>query len=137
MLFSKSKSTKSCKKEQHFYSLPAPSRSTKIKEKAQRYLQLSKLEFKIKLQKLTNELNELKAISNKKKDSFLKTGHLSSERTNCQPCENGQDTSRVLVFPVIEQFNQQNERHRQYQTLKFMVIKDLGKVVAQYGPNAP
>lgn len=54
--------------------LPAPSRSTKIGKKAQRNLQLNKLEFKIKLQKLTNELNELKAISNKKK------GQLSEDR---------------------------------------------------------
>lgn len=82
--------------------LPAPSRSTRIGEKARRDLQLNKLEFEIKLQKLTNELNELKAVSGKTKDNYLETSHSSSERANYQACENGQDTSRVLVFPVME-----------------------------------
>ena len=48
----------------------------------------------------------------------------------------GQDTSDVLVFPVIVVIDQQNNRVRQYQTLDFKVIKELKTAVVQYGPSA-
>ena len=43
----------------------------------------------------------------------------------------------MLVFPVVEIIDQQNNRIRQYQTLDFKVIKELKTAVAQYGPTAP
>ena len=49
----------------------------------------------------------------------------------------GQDTSDMLAFPVVEIIDQKNNRVRQYQTLKFKVIKELKTAVAQYGPTAP
>ena len=43
----------------------------------------------------------------------------------------------MLVFPVVEIIDQQNNRIRQYQTLDFKVIKELKTAVVQYGPTAP
>jgi hypothetical protein len=48
-----------------------------------------------------------------------------------------QDTSDVLVFPVIVVIDQQDTRNRQYQTLNFKLIKELKTAVVQYGPSAP
>ena len=59
------------------------------------------------------------------------------ERAVRQAHGEGQDTSEVLAFPVVEIIDQQNNRVRQYQTLEFKVIKEFKTAVAQYGPRAP
>ena len=100
-------------------------------------MQLSKLEFEIKLQKLTNELWELKKVSNTGKNSYSEMYQSLLERAVSQAHGKGQDMSDVLAFPVVEIIDQQNNRVRQYQTLEFKVIKELKTAVAQYGPTAP
>ena len=97
-------------------------------------MQLSKLEFEIKLQKLTNEL---KQVSDTGKNNSSEMYQSPLERAVCQAREEGKDTSEVLAFPVVEIIDQQNNRVRQYQTLDFKVIKELKTAVAQYGPIAP
>ena len=47
-----------------------------IGDATQMDMQLSKLEFEIKLQKLTNELWELKKVSNTGKNSYSETTNL-------------------------------------------------------------
>ena len=111
-----------------------------IGDATQMDMQLSKLEFEIKLQKLTNELWELKKkkkVSITGKNSYSEMYQLSLERAVSQACGKGQDMSDVLAFPVVEIIDQQNNRIRQYQTLDFKVIKELKTAVAQYGPTAP
>lgn len=54
-----------------------------------------------------------------------------------QACREGQDTSEVLDFSVVEIVDQQGNVVRQYQMLDFKVIKELKTAVAQYGPIAP
>ena len=100
-------------------------------------MQLSKLEFEIKLQKLTNELRELKKVSNTGKNSYSEMYQSLLERAESQALEKGQEMSDVLAFPVVEIIDQQNNRIRQYQTLEFKVIKELKIAVAQYSPTAP
>jgi hypothetical protein len=100
-------------------------------------MQLSKLEFEIKSQKLTNELRELKRMSDTGKNNSSEMYQAPLERAVSQACGRGQDTSDVLAFPVVEIMDQQNNRIRQYQTLDFKVIKELKAAVAQYGPTAP
>jgi hypothetical protein len=108
-----------------------------IGDATQMDMQLSKLEFEIKLQKLTNEFRELKKVSNTGKNSYSEMYQLSLERAVSQACGKGQDMSDVLAFPVVEIIDQQNNRIRQYQTLEFKVIKELKIAVAQYSPTAP
>jgi hypothetical protein len=100
-------------------------------------MQLSKLEFEVRLQKLTNELWELKRISDTEKNNSSEMYQVPLERAVSQARGRGQDASDVLAFPVVEIINQQNNRIRQYQTLDFKVIKELKRDVAQYGPTAP
>ena len=104
-----------------------------------RDMRLSKLEFEVKLQRLTNELRELKTMSEaEKSNSNSSVVHqVPLERAVSQAHGRGQDTSDVLAFPVVEIIYQQNNRIRQYQTLDFKVIKELKTAVAQYGPTAP
>ena len=96
-------------------------------------MQLSKLEFEIKLQKLTNELRELKKVSNTGKNSYSEMYQSPLERAVSQAHGKGQDTSDMLDFPIVEIIDQQDNRVRQYQTLEFKVIKELKPGVAQYG----
>lgn len=58
------------------------------------------------------------------------------ERAVSQAHGEGQDTSDLLAFPVLDIRDQEN-RIRQYQTLEFKVIKELKVAVAQYTPTAP
>ena len=58
------------------------------------------------------------------------------ERAVSQAHGEGQDTSDLLAFPVLEIRDEEN-RIRQYQTLEFKVIKELKAAVAQYGLTAP
>ncbi|XP_052036908.1 endogenous retrovirus group K member 10 Gag polyprotein-like, partial [Apodemus sylvaticus] len=99
-------------------------------------MQLQKLEFEIKLQKLTNELQELKRVSNTRENNNSETRQSPLERVINQARREGQDTSEILAFPVLEIEDQDNVI-RQYQTLEFKVIKELKLAVAQYGPTAP
>ena len=78
-----------------------------------------------------------KKVSNTGKNSYSEIYQLLLERAMSQACRKGQGTSDVLAFPVVEIIDQQNNRVRQYQTLKFKVIKELKTAVAQYGPTAP
>jgi hypothetical protein len=88
-------------------------------------MQLRKLEFEIKLQKLTNEIWELKRMSDTRKNNSSETYQAPLERAVSQAHGRGQDTSDVLAFPVVEIIYQQNNRIRQYQILDFKVIKEL------------
>jgi hypothetical protein len=111
-----------------------------IGDATQMDMQLSKLEFEIKLQILTNELWELKKkkkVSITGKNSYSEMYQSPLERAVSQAHGKGQDTSDVLAFPVVEIIDQQNNRVRQYQTLEFKVIKEVKTAVAQYGPTAP
>jgi hypothetical protein len=95
-------------------------------------MQVSKLEFKIKLQKLTDELQELKIVSNTE-NSYSEMYPSLLETAVSQARGKGQDTSDVLAFPIIEIINQQDNRVRQYQTLEFKVIKEVKSADAHYG----
>jgi hypothetical protein len=108
-----------------------------IGDATQMDMQPSKLEFEIKLQKLTNELQELKKVSDTGKSNSSEMYQALLERAVCQTHGRGQDTSDMLAFPVVEIIDQQNNRIRQYQTLDFKVIKELKTAVAQYDPTAP
>ena len=108
-----------------------------IGDATQMDMQPSKLEFEIKLQKLTNELRELKRVSDTGKSNSSEMYQAPLERAMSQACERRQDTSDVLAFSVVEIMDQQNNRIRQYQTLDFKVIKELETAVAQYSPTAP
>ena len=108
-----------------------------IGDATQMDMQLSKLEFEIKLQKLTNELWELKRVSHTGENNSSEMYQSPLERAVGQVCGEGQDTSEVLAFPVVEIIDQQNNRVRQYQTLDFKVMKELKTGVSQYGPRAP
>jgi hypothetical protein len=74
---------------------------------------------------LTNEVQELKRVSNTGKNNYSKMYQLPLKRAVSQAHRNGQNTSDVLAFPVVEIIDQQNNRVRQYQTLEFKVIKEL------------
>ena len=94
----------------------------------QRNMQLQKLEFEIKLQRLTNELQELKRESSVGKNSDFEIHQLPLERAVSQARGQGQDTSDLLAFPVLE-IREQENRIRQYQTLGFKVIIELKAAV--------
>ena len=108
-----------------------------IGDATQMDMQLSKLEFEIKLQKLTNEPWELKRLSDTGKNNSSEMYQSPLERVARQARGEGQDTPEVLAFPIVEIIDQQNIRIRKYQTLDFKVIKELKTAVAQYGPTAP
>ena len=101
-----------------------------IGDATQMDMQLSKLEFEIKLQKLTNELRELKRESDTGKNKSSEMYQSPLERAVCQARGEGQDSSEVLAFPAVEIIDQQNNRVRQYQTLDFKVMNELKTVVA-------
>ena len=71
-------------------------------------MQLHKLEFEIKLQKLTKELQELKSVSSAGRSSDPAMYHSPLERAISQACREGQDISDLLAFPVFEIIDQQN-----------------------------
>ena len=99
--------------------------------------QLSKLEFEVRLQKLTNELRELKRMSDTGRSNSSEMYQVPLGRAVSQAHGRGQNTSDVLAFPVIEVIDQQDTRVRHYQTLDFKLIKELKTAVVQYGPSAP
>jgi hypothetical protein len=98
---------------------------------------LSKLEFETRLQKLTNELQELKRMSEVGKSNSSEVHQVPLERAVSQARGRRQDTSNTLAFPVVEVVDQQDTRVRHYQTLDFKLIKELKMAVVQYGPSAP
>ena len=85
-------------------------------DKIQRDMQLQKLEFEIKLQKLTNELQELKRVSNTRENNNSETCQSPLEREIRQARGEGQDTTEILAFLVLEIEDQENVI-RQYPTL--------------------
>lgn len=115
----------------------APPMASTAGDATQMDMQLSKLEFEIKMQKLTNELRKLKTVSSTEKNSYSETYQSLLKRAVSQALGKGQDTSEVPAFPILEVIDQQNNRVRQYQTLEFKVIKELKAAVVQYGPTAP
>ena len=82
-----------------------------IGEATQMDLQLSKLEFEIKLQKLTNEFWELKKVSDtgKNNSSEMYQSLLEELWVRFMGKEKIQDTSDILAFPVVEIIDQQNK----------------------------
>ena len=58
--------------------------------------------FEIKLQKLTNELQELKRVSSIRENNDLEMCQLLLERAVSQAHGEGQDMSDLLAFPVLE-----------------------------------
>lgn len=91
---------------------------------AQMDMQLSKLEFEIKLQKLTNELQELKKrVPSTGKSNDSEIHQLLLERAVSQALGKRQDLFDMPAFPIVEIIDQQNNRVKQYQTLEFMVIR--------------
>jgi hypothetical protein len=81
---------------------PAPPMASIAGDAAQLDMQLNKLEFEIKLQKLTNEVQELKKVSStgKSRDSEIHQSPL--ERAVSQAYGKGQNTSGMLAFPIVE-----------------------------------
>jgi hypothetical protein len=90
---------------------------------AQMDMQVLKLELKNKLQKLTNELQGLKKVSNAGKSSDSEIYQSPQEKAVNQAGRKEQDTSDMLAFPEVKIIDQQSNRIRQYQTLKFKVIQ--------------
>jgi hypothetical protein len=80
-----------------------------IGDATQMDMQLSKLEFEIKLQKLTNEPWELKRLSDTGKNNSSEMYQSPLERAVRQAGGEGQDSSEVLAFPVVEIIDQQNK----------------------------
>jgi hypothetical protein len=80
-----------------------------VRDSTQMDMQLGKLEFEIKLQTLTNELQDLKKMSNTGKNSYSKIYQSLLERAVSQANGKGQDTSVVLAFTVAEVIDQQIE----------------------------
>ena len=76
--------------------------------------QLSKLEFEIRLQKLTNELRELKRMSEVGKSNSSEVHQVPVERSVSQARGRGQNTSDMLAFLVVEVVDQQDTRVRHY-----------------------
>ena len=73
-----------------------------VQDDTQMDMQLHKLEFEIKLQKLTNELQELKKIVSSTGRSSDPEMHQSPlERSVSQAHREGQDISDLLAFPVL------------------------------------
>ena len=64
--------------------------------------QLSKLEFEVRLQKLSNELRELKRMSDTERSNSSEMYQAPLKRAVSQARGRGQDTSDVLAFPVVE-----------------------------------
>uniref|UniRef100_UPI00402B82DD LOW QUALITY PROTEIN: endogenous retrovirus group K member 10 Gag polyprotein-like n=1 Tax=Arvicanthis niloticus TaxID=61156 RepID=UPI00402B82DD len=124
-------------KEWPLYAPSAPPMVLDAAEAAQMDMKVHKLEMEIKLQKLTNELQELKCLSGAKRSDDSEMRQSPLERAVNQAHRDGQDTSDVLAFPVADLIDQQNRRTRQYQPLEFKVIKQLKSAVSQYGPDCP
>ena len=77
-------------------------------------MQVHKLELEIKLQKLTNEIQDLTKVSSAGKNRDLEIRIRSIlERSVNQALGKGQDTSDMLAFPVVEIIDQQGNRVRQ------------------------
>lgn len=93
-----------------------------IGDATQMDMQLSKLEFEIKLQKLTNELQELKKKKVKYREEQLFWDIPITARKSCESGSRERTEyiwCAMLAFPVVEIIDQQNNRVRQYQTLEF------------------
>jgi hypothetical protein len=99
--------------------------------------QLSKLEFEIKLQRLTNELRELKKMSEVGKSNSSELHQVPLERAVSQAHGRGQNMSNMLAFPVVEVVDQQDTRTRHYQTLDFKLIKELKNSCCVIWPFSP
>lgn len=97
---------------------------------AQLDMQVYKLELEVKLQKLTNELQELKSASSSGKCNNSKICQSLLERAVNLVDREGQDISEVLAFPVIETVGQQGNTVRQYQMLEFKVTKEVKTAVS-------
>ena len=63
---------------------------------------LSKLEFEIRLQRLTNELRELKKMSEAERSNSSEVHQVLLERAVSQARGRGQNTSNTLAFPVVK-----------------------------------
>jgi hypothetical protein len=79
----------------------------------QRDTQLSKLEFEIRLQKLTNKLWELKKMSDTGRSNSSEVYQVPLERAVSQAHGRGQNMSHILAFHVVKVIDQQDTRFRQ------------------------
>lgn len=91
--------------------------------------QLSKLEFEVRLKKLTNELRELKRMSDTRRSNSSEMYQVPLGRAVTQAHGRGQNTSDVLAFPVIKSIDQEDTRVRHYQTLDFKLMKELKQLL--------
>ena len=108
-----------------------------MRDATHRDTQLSKLEFEVRLQKLTNQLHERKRMSYTGRSNSSEMYQAPLGRAVSQAHGRGQNTSDLLAFPVMEVIDQQDTRVRHYQTLDFKLIKELKTAVVQYSPSAP
>ena len=70
-------------------------------------------EVKIRLQKLTNELQELKRMSEAGKSNSSEVHQVPLERAVSQAHGRGQNMSDILAFHVVKVIDQQDTRFRQ------------------------
>ena len=98
---------------------------------------LSELEFEIKLQRLTNELRELKKMSEAEKSNSSVVHQVPLEKVVSQARGKGQNMSNTLAFPVVEVVDQQDTRARHYQTLDFKLIKEFKGGCCAIWPFSP
>ena len=108
---------------------PTPPIASTMGDATHRDTQLSKLEFEVRLQKLTNELRELKRMSDTGRSNSSEMYQVPLGRVVSQAHGRGQNTSDVLAFPVIKSIDQQDTRVRHYQTLDFKLIKELKQLL--------
>ena len=116
---------------------PTPPITSTMGDATHRDTQLSKLEFEVRLQKLTNQLHERKRMSYTGRSNSSEMYQAPLGRAVSQAHGRGQNTSDVLAFPVIKSIDQEDTRVRHYQTLDFKLMKELKQLLCKYGPSAP
>ena len=92
---------------------PATPIASTMGHATQRDTQLSKLEFEIRLQKLTNKLWELKKMSDTGRSNSSEVYQVPLERAVSQAHGRGQNMSHILAFHVVKVIDQQDTRFRQ------------------------
>jgi hypothetical protein len=86
---------------------------------------------------LTNELQELKRISEAGKSNSSKVHQVPLERAVSQAHGRGQSMSDMLAFLEVEIVDQQDGRVRHYQTLDFKLIKGIKNSCCAIWPFSP
>ena len=92
---------------------PSPPIASTVGNATHRDTQLSKLEFEVRLQKLTNELRELKRMSDTRRSNSSEMYQVPLGRAVSQAHGRGQNMSHILAFHVVKLIDQQDTRFRQ------------------------